>query len=75
MDFKVGDKIYKLLNNGELDKTKIFEIKSITQNEDGNWHDGYSTFWVATLVGEDKLFIITYKSWGSNTSNYAVKVE
>ena len=75
MDFKVGDKIYKLLNNGEIYKTKIFEIENITQEEDGNWRDGFSTCWVATLVGEDKLLIITHKSCGSNTSNYAVKVE
>ena len=75
MDFKVGDKIYKLLNKGEPDKTQIFEIESITREDDGNWHDGYSTNWIVSLVGEDKLFIITYKAWGSHMANYAVKVE
>ena len=70
MDFKVRDKIFKI-TNGILDKSKSFEIESITEQHDGNWHDGYTTFWIASLAGEDKLFMIAFKIWGSPIEIYA----
>jgi len=71
MDFEVGDKIFKI-SKGVIDKTKTFEIESISEQHDGNWHDGYVTSWIASLVGEDKLFMIAFKVWGSPIEIYAV---
>jgi len=72
MDFKVGDKIYKR-KNGFVDKSKVYEIENITEESEGNWHDGYNTIWVASLVGENELFIIKFAIWGEVTEIYAEK--
>lgn len=45
MDFSKGDKIYKIIN-GIVDKSKIYEIESVKEENDGNWHDGYITTWI-----------------------------
>jgi hypothetical protein len=74
MDLKAGDKIYKL-KNGIADKSKVYEIDTIKIENEGNWHDGYNTIWVASLVGEDELFIIKFSVWGEITETYAEKFE
>jgi len=74
MDFNPGDKIYKR-KNGVADKSKVYEIESIKEENEGNWHDGYNTIWVASLVGEDELFIIKFAIWGEITEIYAEKFE
>jgi hypothetical protein len=63
MDFNPGDKIFKR-KNCIIDKSKVYEIESITEENEGNWHDGYNTIWVASLVGETELFIIKFAIWG-----------
>lgn len=72
MEFKPGDKIYKR-KNGFADKSKIYEIESITEENEGNWHDSYNTIWIASLVGENELFIIKFAIWGEITEIYAEK--
>ena len=72
MEFKTGDKIYKR-KNGIVDKSKVYEIESITEENEGNWHDGYNTIWIASLVGENELFIIKFSIWGEITEIYAEK--
>lgn len=72
MDLKAGDKIYKR-KNGVADKSKVYEIESITEENEGNWHDGYNTIWIASLVGENELFIIKFAIWGEITEIYAEK--
>jgi hypothetical protein len=75
MDLKPGDKIYKIFK-GVVDKSKVFEIESTTQENDGNWHDGYITSWTASLVGEERLYMTAFKMWGTSYSEiYAEKVE
>jgi len=72
MDLNPGDKIYKR-KNGIADKSKVYEIESITEENEGNWHDGYNTIWIASLVGENELFIIKFAIWGEITEIYAEK--
>lgn len=72
MDLKAGDKIYKR-KNGIADKSKVYEIESITEESQGNWHDGYNTIWIASLVGETELFIVKFAIWGEITEIYAEK--
>jgi len=72
MDLNPGDKIYKR-KNGIVDKSKVYEIENITEESEGNWHDGYNTIWVASLVGENELFIIKFAIWGEITEIYAEK--
>jgi len=75
MDLKPGDKIYKIFK-GITDKSKAFEIEFITQEQDGNWHDGYITSWTASLVGEERLYMTAFKMWGTSCVEiYAEKVE
>jgi hypothetical protein len=70
-----GDKIYKIFK-GVVDKSKVFEIESITQENYGNWHDGYITSWTASLVGEERLYMTEFRVWGTSYSEiYAEKVE
>ena len=75
MDFKVGDKIYKL-KNGEPDKTIIYEIKQILEEQYGNWHDGFYTTWSAIIISneiEEKI-IIKHNQWGSYHKENLVKI-
>jgi hypothetical protein len=74
MDFKAGDKIYKI-KNGILDKSKVYEIENIKIEKGGNWHDGYFTNWIASLMGERELFIIVFIVWGEKTEIYAARAE
>ena len=76
MDFKPGDKIYKLIN-GQPDKTVIYEIKEIIEEDGGNWHDGFSTTWSAIIRSnetEEKI-VIKHNQWGSYQKQYIIKVE
>jgi len=72
MDLKAGDKIYKR-KNGIADKSKVYEIERITEESQGNWHDGYNSIWIASLVGETELFIVKFTIWGEITEIYAEK--
>jgi hypothetical protein len=47
-DFKVGDKIHKIVNNIILIEKKYI-ILSIREKKGGNWHDGYSIEYIATI--------------------------
>ena len=76
MGFKIGDKIYKL-KNGQPDKTVIYEIKEILEEDRGNWHDGFSTTWFAVIISnetEEKI-VIKHNQWGSYQKQYIIKVE
>jgi hypothetical protein len=72
MDLKTGDKIYKR-KNGIADKSKVYEIESITEESQRICHDGYNTIWIASLVGETELFIVKFAIWGEITEIYAEK--
>jgi|UniRef100_A0A6C0HQC6 hypothetical protein len=74
MDFLRGDKIHKIIN-GNVDKSIIYEIESVREENDGNWHDGYITTWTASLLGEKQKFLLGLKIWGSMPEFYAEKVE
>ena len=76
MDFKKGDKIYKL-KNGEPDKTVIYEIKEIIDEDCGNWYDGFYTIWFAVIIsnGTEERIIIKHNQWGSYDKQYIVKIE
>jgi hypothetical protein len=54
-DFKVGDKIHKIVNNIILIE-KIYIILSIREKKGGNWHDGYTTEYIALMkeINENK---------------------
>jgi hypothetical protein len=47
-DFKVGDMIHKIINNKIL-LEKMYIILSIREKKGGDWHDGYSTEYIATI--------------------------
>ena len=47
-DFKVGDMIHKIVNNIILIE-KIYIILSIREKKGGNWHDGYTTEYIALV--------------------------
>jgi hypothetical protein len=72
MEFNPGDKIYKRKNGG-ADKSKIYEIDTIKIENGGSWSHGYFTKWVASLVGENELFIVKFVIWGEKTEIYAEK--
>ena len=76
MDFKIGDKIYKL-KNGEPDKTIVYEIKEILKEQGGNWHDGYDTTWSAMIESNQiqEKIVIKYIQCGSYTREFIVKIE
>jgi hypothetical protein len=74
MDFSRGDKIYKIIN-GDVDKSKIYEIDTIKIENGGSWSDGYFTNWVAFLVGEDEPLVIRFTVWGEKSEIYAEKAE
>lgn len=46
--FKIGDYIYKLINNIPIDKT-VFKIIELKKVKCGNWHDGYAINTIAKL--------------------------
>ena len=47
-DFKVGDMIHKIINNKILFE-KMYIILSIREKKGGNWHDGYTTEYIALM--------------------------
>jgi hypothetical protein len=47
-DFKVGDMIHKIINNKIL-LEKMYIILSIREKKGGNWHDGYTTEYIALI--------------------------
>ena len=47
-DFKVGDMIHKIINNIILFE-KRYIILSIREKKEGNWHDGYTTEYIALV--------------------------
>jgi hypothetical protein len=66
-DFKKGDYIYKLIKN-ELDQDLIlYKILNIKEKKSGNWHDGYSITFTATLLSQD------IKTEYSNTEEYDIQ--
>jgi hypothetical protein len=74
MDFKIRDKVYKIINN-QIDKNTIYEIKEIIEENEGNWHDGYSTTWIAILNnenGEEERHVIKHNVWGSYHSKSTI---
>ena len=61
-DFKVGDMIHKIVNNIILIE-KRYIILSIREKKGGNWHDGYTTEYIALMkeVFENKETNKEYK--------------
>jgi hypothetical protein len=53
-DFKVGDMIHKIVKN-EIIFIKRYIILSIREKKGGNWHDGYTTEYIATINEINKI--------------------
>ena len=53
IDFKIGDHIKKVIDKKVIDKNaidnKIFKITNIEEIKGGNWHDGFSFSFIATI--------------------------
>jgi len=47
-DFKIGDHIRKVFNNQTVDN-KIFKIIDLKEVKGGDWHDGFTISFVATI--------------------------
>jgi hypothetical protein len=54
-DFKVGDMIHKIINNIIL-LEKMYIILSIREKKGGDWHDGYSIEYIATINEIKEVF-------------------
>jgi len=50
--FNPGDHIYKI-QNGIPNKSSIYTILDIREEKGGNWHDGYTISYVATIQNLD----------------------
>jgi hypothetical protein len=50
--FKIGDHIYKI-QNGFPDTSSIYTILDIREVNGGNWHDGYTISYIATIQTPD----------------------
>lgn len=72
--FDIDDKIYKKINEN-IDKTKIYIIKEIYEEENGNWHDGYQKFLYAKFENESNPYLLAHKILGSVLYTYGVKVD
>ena len=46
--FNPGDHIYKI-QNGFPDTSSIYTILDIREEKGGNWHDGYTISYIATI--------------------------
>ena len=52
-DYKVGQYIYKTKNNKIDTELKLYKILSIKEERGGNWHDGFSISYIATILSQD----------------------
>lgn len=52
-NFKIGDHIKKVIDKISIDKisvdNKIFKITDLKEIKGGNWHDGFSLTFIATI--------------------------
>jgi hypothetical protein len=49
-NFKIGDHIKKVIDKLAIDKNnKIFKITDLKEIKGGNWHDGFSLTFIATI--------------------------
>jgi hypothetical protein len=51
--FNLGDHIYKI-QNGIPDISSIYTILNIKEINGGNWHDGYTISYIATIQSINK---------------------
>jgi len=72
-DFKVGDMIHKIINNKILIE-KRFIILSIREKKGGNWHDGYTTEYIATINEINEVKEV-FENNETNKEHNLVKVE
>jgi hypothetical protein len=56
-DFKVGDMMHKIVNNIILIE-KIYIILSIREKKGGNWHDGYTTEYIALMKEMNEINVM-----------------
>lgn len=68
-DYKVGQYIYKTKNNKIDTELKLYKILSIKEERGGNWHDGFSISYIATILSQDSTtdysteeYLIQYKN-------------
>ena len=53
-DYKAGQYIYKTTINNKIDaELKLYKILSIKEERGGNWHDGFSISYIATILSQD----------------------
>jgi hypothetical protein len=48
-EFKIGDHIKKVFDTKMPNDTNIFEIMNIKEIKGGNWHDGFTLSFIATI--------------------------
>ena len=53
-EFKIGDHIKKVFNNPYIAK-KTFKIIDLKEVRGGNWHDGFSITFIATIEPFDSV--------------------
>ena len=75
-DFKVGDMIHKIINNKIL-LEKRYIILSIREKKGGNWHDGYTTEYIALIneINEINEVKEVFENNETNKEHNLVKVE
>jgi hypothetical protein len=86
IEFKIGDHIKKVIDKKVINN-KIFQIINIKEIKGGNWHDGYSISFIATIElktdeenikpeTETEEYCIQYINCMCQINNlYAIKVD
>jgi hypothetical protein len=81
-EFKIGDCIRKVFNNQPVDE-KIFKIVDLKEVKGGDWHDGFTISFVATIeteteepeTEEPEEYCIQYINYMCQINNvYGIKV-
>ena len=52
-NYKVGDYIYKIKSEEPDKQNKLYKILNIREEKGGNWHDGASVSYIATILAQD----------------------
>lgn len=74
VDFKIGDKFYKKKDE-TIDKSSIYIIKDVYEEDGGNWHDGFQKSLYVIFENESKPYLLAHKTLGSEMCIYGMKVE
>ena len=76
MSFKIGDHIKKIINGVTINDA-IYKIKNINIIDGGNWHDGYTTSFVATIAkinADTTININIFEEYCLQYTNYMCQI-